>query len=190
MGRCLLSVAQRAEHGNSSLGPVTRGLSRGHANAHEKVGGVAGGGKHSPPLGCSVHGAVVGFGGRDVDDGHGSEPHSGGCDVDDFGLGFAEYFGTDIPRAAFQVQAFDVNPFICCLLGIAVHHREIECYSIDGQLLPACVILECCCHERLCEEKAAHPAHRRSSMVEPVLQHGYTLIQVFDVARQRLHGRI
>ena len=164
-------VVQTAKHCNATPGPVTGRLNGWHSDAHQKVGGVAGGGQHSPPLPSSIHRAIVHMAWYNVHQERRLQFYARCMHMEDLGLGFAQHFLRRVPSASLDEEPFNVGAFCWHLGWLIVQHEKLKPYAINGQFPPSCVVLQSGRHEGLCKEEAADPVHCWSSNLEPCLKY-------------------
>lgn len=170
-------VVETAKHGNATPSPMTGRLLGRHSDAHQKVGGVAGGGQHSPPLPCSVHRAVVHMAWYNVHQQCRLQLHERSMHMQDLGLGFTQHFVHRVPSASLHEEAFDVGALRWHLRWLTVQHEKLEAYAIDGKFPSPCIVLESCSHKGLRKEEAADPVRGGSPTLIPILQYLVKLLQ-------------
>lgn len=162
-------VVEAAQHGHPASGPMTGRMLRGNPNAHEEIGGVASGSQDSPPLRSPVHRAIVAMCRFDVHQQCGLQQHERGMHMEDFRFRFAQYLVNRVPTTSLHEEAFDVGTFRRDFGGLAVQHKKIKPYAINGKLSSPCIVLKGRCHEGLGKEETTDPVHSGSSYLIPCL---------------------
>jgi hypothetical protein len=92
-----------------------------------------------------------------------------------------------IPSSTVQVQPVDIYTILGCrqFIFLVVDSPIFKGKSIDGNFILAGVGLQYSSEETLWEEKTAHPVTVRGSFVEPIIDEGYSLLEIFDPRRKR-----